>query len=156
MELWVPAANHRLQHALTDNQQGTDGNNRGWEEKQNCFSLMDAFCLEVTSPLSEKKLRLPGNSLNPYYVLALERKEWVQSTLIVFVVVSIRALSILMVQSGSFSLSLSLGANGKKVPKTRRDIFLSCPPELTFCKLPINKRTYTNKTERIQHPFEYN
>lgn len=54
------------------------------------------------------------------------------------------------------SLSLSLGANGKKVPKTRRDIFLSCPPELTFCKLPINKRTYTNKTERIQHPFEYN
>jgi hypothetical protein len=27
---------------------------------------------------------------------------------------------------------------------------------LTFCKLPINKRTYTNKTERIQHPFEYN
>lgn len=53
-------------------------------------------------------------------------------------------------------LSLSLGANGKKVPKTCRNIFLSCSSELTFCKLPINKRTYTNKTRRIQHPFEYN
>jgi hypothetical protein len=76
MERWVPVENHRLQHALSDTQQGSDGNNRQLQEKENCFSLMDAFCLEVTPPLLfQKKLTLSTDSLNPYYVSALERKK---------------------------------------------------------------------------------
>jgi len=75
MERWVPAENHRLQQALSDTQQETDGNNRHWEEKEYCFRLMDAIVLRSLLYCLQKELTFWMNSLNPYYILDLERHE---------------------------------------------------------------------------------